>query len=87
MTAYCTTIMLINGPPGYCDVDYEYMYTNTPPLVDEQLAFTEKHCQIFICSKYQNPHKGLLQGFSSTSFLNVMLAAKSHRQFGSLGVY
>ena len=44
MTAYCTTIMIKHGPPGYCDVDYEYMYTDTSPLVDEQLAFTEKHC-------------------------------------------
>ena len=50
MTAYCTTIMIKHGPPGYCDVDYEYMYTDTPPLVDEQLAFIEK--QSFVCAKY-----------------------------------
>ena len=44
MTKYCTTIRIMNGPPGYCDTDYEYMYTDTPPLHEEIRAFINKHC-------------------------------------------
>ena len=44
MSAYCTTISIINGPPGYCDTDYEHMYTDTPPQADELRAFVQKNC-------------------------------------------
>ena len=44
MTKYCTTVRIMNGPPGYCDVDYEYVYTDTPPTAEEQRAFINEHC-------------------------------------------
>ena len=49
---YLTTICVRNGPPGYCDTDYEYLYTEDVP--------TEEFIQEFIratCSHYTHVRK------------------------------
>ena len=49
---YLTTICVRNGPPGYCDTDYEYLYTEDAP--------TEKFIEQFIrdaCSHYTHVRK------------------------------
>ena len=42
---YLTTINVRNGPPGYCDTDYEYLYTSEFPTEEEFVQFVCESCK------------------------------------------
>jgi len=42
---YLTTISVRNGPPGYCDTDYEYLYTTEFPTEEEFVQFVCESCK------------------------------------------
>ena len=42
---FLTTVVVRNGPPGYCDSDYEYFYTEEYPTKCELEEFENTACQ------------------------------------------
>ena len=47
MPRWEVTFRIMNGPPGYCDIDYEYFVTNEEPTEDVIRELERK-----ACSKY-----------------------------------
>ena len=44
---FVTTVVVRNGPPGYCDSDYEYFFTEEYPTECELKEFERTACHKF----------------------------------------
>ena len=44
---FVTTVRVFNGLPGYCDVDYEYFFTEHYPTQSELREFDRQACSNF----------------------------------------
>ena len=55
---FVTTVEVMNGPPGFCDADYEYFFTDEFPTEGEMEEFERE-----ACSKYNIFHVRSVQCF------------------------
>ena len=44
---WVTTVKVFNGPPGYCDSDCEYFFTEDYPSKSQLEEFDHKACSMF----------------------------------------
>ena len=53
---WVTTVKVFNGPPGYCDSDCEYFFTQEYPTTSQLQQFDHE-----ACSKFFNVRNSIVQ--------------------------
>ena len=49
---YLTTVSIRNGPVGYADTDYEYLYTDEEPTDEVISQFIREKCSHYTYIRY-----------------------------------